>query len=112
MGVHLAVDDFGTGYSSLSYLSQFPIDSLKIDKSFVQEINSGCEDAPIISAVINMGRGLKQRVIAEGVETQDQLTFLQSRGCEEGQGFYFSCPVVAEGFAKLLETGITATVLN
>ena len=112
LGVHLAVDDFGTGYSSLSYLSQFRIDSLKIDKSFVQEINSGCEDAPIISAVINMGRGLKQRVIAEGVETQEQLTFLQSRGCEEGQGFYFSCPVVAEEFAKLLETGISATVLN
>jgi diguanylate cyclase (GGDEF)-like protein len=112
MGVHLAVDDFGTGYSSLSYLSQFPIDSLKIDKSFVQEINSGCEDAPIISAVINMGRGLKQRVIAEGVETQEQLAFLQSRGCEEGQGFYFGYPVVAEEFAKLLETGISATVLN
>jgi len=112
LGVHLAVDDFGTGYSSLSYLSQFPINSLKIDKSFVQRINSERDDAPIISAVINMGQSLKQRVIAEGVETLEQLAFLQSRGCEEGQGFYFSCPVVAEEFAKLLETGVSTTVLN
>jgi EAL domain-containing protein (putative c-di-GMP-specific phosphodiesterase class I) len=112
LGVHLAVDDFGTGYSSLSYLSQFPINSLKIDKSFVQRINSERDDAPIISAVINMGQSLKQRVIAEGVETLEQLAFLQSRGCEEGQGFYFSCPVVGEEFAKLLETGVSATVLN
>jgi len=112
LGVHLAVDDFGTGYSSLSYLSKFPINSLKIDKSFVQKINSERDDAPIISAVINMGQSLKQRVIAEGVETLEQLAFLQSRGCEEGQGFYFSCPVVAEEFAKLLETGVSTTVLN
>jgi diguanylate cyclase (GGDEF)-like protein/PAS domain S-box-containing protein len=112
LGVHLAVDDFGTGYSSLSYLSQFPINSLKIDKSFVQRINSERDDAPIISAVINMGQSLKQRVIAEGVETLEQLLFLQARGCEEGQGFYFSCPVVAEEFAKLLETHISTTVLN
>jgi diguanylate cyclase (GGDEF)-like protein/PAS domain S-box-containing protein len=112
LGVHLAVDDFGTGYSSLSYLSQFPIDSLKIDKSFVHGITSECNDAPIIRAVINMGRSLMQRVTAEGVETREQLAFLQSRGCEAGQGFYFSYPVVAEEFAKLLETGISATVLN
>jgi diguanylate cyclase (GGDEF)-like protein/PAS domain S-box-containing protein len=112
MGVHLAVDDFGTGYSSLSYLSQFPINSLKIDKSFVQGITSEHDDAPIIRAVISMGRSLKQRVIAEGVETLEQLAFLQSRDCDEGQGYYFSYPVGAEQFAKLLETGISATVLN
>jgi diguanylate cyclase (GGDEF)-like protein/PAS domain S-box-containing protein len=112
LGVHLAVDDFGTGYSSLSYLSQFPIDSLKIDKSFVHGITSECDDAPIIRAVINMGRSLMQRVTAEGVETREQLAFLQSRGCEGGQGFYFSYPLVAEEFAKLLETGVSATVLN
>jgi diguanylate cyclase (GGDEF)-like protein/PAS domain S-box-containing protein len=112
LGVHLAVDDFGTGYSSLSYLSQFPINSLKIDKSFVQRITSERDDAPIISAAINMGQSLRQRVIAEGVETQEQLAFLQSRGCEEGQGFYFSCPVVAEEFGKLLEAGMSATILN
>jgi diguanylate cyclase (GGDEF)-like protein/PAS domain S-box-containing protein len=112
MGVHLAVDDFGTGYSSLSYLSQFPINSLKIDKLFVQGITSERDDAPIISAVINMGRSLMQRVIAEGVETREQLAFLQSRGCDEGQGYYFSHPVVAEQFAKMLETGMSTTVLN
>jgi len=112
MGVQLAVDDFGTGYSSLSYLSQFPINSLKIDKSFVQAIKSEQTDAPIICAVINMGRGLMQRVVAEGVETREQLAFLQSRGCDEGQGYYFSRPLVAEQFAKLLETGLSATVLN
>jgi diguanylate cyclase (GGDEF)-like protein/PAS domain S-box-containing protein len=112
MGVLLAVDDFGTGYSSLSYLSQFPINSLKIDKSFVQGITSERDDAPIISAVINMGRSLMQQVIAEGVETREQLAFLQARDCDEGQGYYFSHPVVAEQFSKLLETGISATVLN
>jgi diguanylate cyclase (GGDEF)-like protein/PAS domain S-box-containing protein len=112
MGVHLAVDDFGTGYSSLSYLSQFPINSLKIDKSFMQGIISVRDDAPIICAVINMGRSLMKRVIAEGVETREQLAFLQSRDCDEGQGYYFSYPVVAEQFAKLLEAGISATVLN
>jgi diguanylate cyclase (GGDEF)-like protein/PAS domain S-box-containing protein len=112
MGVHLAVDDFGTGYSSLSYLSQFPINSLKIDKSFVQQITSEHHDAPIINAVINMGRSLRQRVTAEGVETREQLAFLQSQGCDEGQGYYFSYPVVAEQFAKLLETDISATLLS
>jgi EAL domain-containing protein (putative c-di-GMP-specific phosphodiesterase class I) len=112
LGVHLAVDDFGTGYSSLSYLSQFPINSLKIDKSFVQGITSARDEAPIISAMINMGRGLTQRVIAEGVETREQVAFLQSRDCDEGQGYYFSRPVVAKQFAKLLETGIPAAVLN
>ena len=112
MGVQLAVDDFGTGYSSLSYLSQFPINSLKIDRSFVQGITSERDDAPIISAVINMGRSLRQRVIAEGVETREQLAFLQSRGCDEAQGYYFSRPVAAEQFAKLLETGIPETALN
>jgi diguanylate cyclase (GGDEF)-like protein/PAS domain S-box-containing protein len=112
MGVYLSVDDFGTGYSSLSYLSQFPISSLKIDKSFVQRITSSRDDAPIICAVINMGRGLNHEVIAEGVETSEQLAFLQSQNCPEGQGYYFSHPLVAEKFAKLLETGISATVLN
>jgi diguanylate cyclase (GGDEF)-like protein len=112
MGVQLAVDDFGTGYSSLSYLSQFPISSLKIDQSFVQKIDSERDAAPIISTVIYMGRGLMRRVIAEGVETREQCAFLQSRGCDEGQGYYFSHPVLAKEFAKLLESGISETVLN
>jgi diguanylate cyclase (GGDEF)-like protein/PAS domain S-box-containing protein len=103
MGVTFAVDDFGTGYSSLSYLRRFPIDALKLDRSFVQEITTA-DNAIIISAVINMGKSLKQRVIAEGVETADQLRFLQAHGCDEGQGYYFSRPIVPQQFAKLLES--------
>jgi diguanylate cyclase (GGDEF)-like protein/PAS domain S-box-containing protein len=112
MGVQLAVDDFGTGYSSLSYLRRFPIDALKIDRSFVREITSNPDDATIVSAVISMGRSLKQRVIAEGVETREQLAFLQNQKCAEGQGYYFSRPVAPKKFARLLETGISKTVLS
>lgn len=110
MGVQLTVDDFGTGYSSLSYLRRFPIDALKIDRSFVREITSNTDDATIVSAVISMGKSLKQRVIAEGVETQEQLAFLRAQECPEGQGYYFSRPVFAKDFAKLLETGISQLV--
>jgi diguanylate cyclase (GGDEF)-like protein/PAS domain S-box-containing protein len=105
MGVRLAVDDFGTGYSSLSYLRQFPISTLKIDRSFVHEITVNTEDASIVGAMISMGKTLKQRIIAEGVETREQLAFLQDRFCCEGQGYYFSLPLVAEKFGQLLETG-------
>jgi EAL domain-containing protein (putative c-di-GMP-specific phosphodiesterase class I) len=102
MGVLLAVDDFGTGYSSLSYLRQFPIDSLKIDQSFVHDSTNDPDDAAIVSALINLGSSLRQRVIAEGVETQEQVAFLKTRFCHEGQGYYFGRPVVAEEFAELL----------
>jgi diguanylate cyclase (GGDEF)-like protein/PAS domain S-box-containing protein len=105
LGVQLAIDDFGTGWSSLSYLKHFPIDVLKVDKSFVQEITAGSNSALIVSAVISMGKSLKQRVIAEGVETGDQLAFLQAEGCGEGQGYFFSRPLVARQFAGVLETG-------
>jgi diguanylate cyclase (GGDEF)-like protein len=111
IGVRLAVDDFGTGYSSLSYLTRFPVDALKLDQSFVRDITS-TDDAIVIRAVISMGKSLKHTVIAEGVETPEQLAFLQAHGCEEGQGYYFSRPVVAQQFAKLLSTGISATVWN
>jgi diguanylate cyclase (GGDEF)-like protein len=104
LGVQIAVDDFGTGYSSLSYLRQFSINTLKIDQSFVQDINGEAGDA-IVSAVIAMGLSLKQRVVAEGIETREQLAFLQSRNCVEGQGYYFSQPVVAEECAELLTAG-------
>jgi len=110
IGVRLAVDDFGTGYSSLSYLTRFPIDALKLDQSFLPDIIAGSDDAIVVSAVVAMGKSLKHRVIAEGVETIEQLAFLQAHGCDEGQGYYFSRPVVAKQFAKLLETGISATV--
>jgi EAL domain-containing protein (putative c-di-GMP-specific phosphodiesterase class I) len=102
MGVLLAVDDFGTGYSSLSYLRQFPIDSLKIDQSFVHDSTNDPDDAAIVSALIDLGSNLRQRVIAEGVETQEQVAFLKTRFCHEGQGYYFGRPVVAEEFTQLL----------
>jgi diguanylate cyclase (GGDEF)-like protein/PAS domain S-box-containing protein len=110
LGVQLAIDDFGTGWSSLSYLRHFPIDTLKIDKSFVQEITSASKVSPIVSAVISMGKSLKHRVIAEGVETCDQLAFLQAEDCGEGQGYYFSRPMVAQQFARVLEAGMTGVV--
>ena len=112
MGVQLAVDDFGTGYSSLSYLHLFPIDVLKIDGSFVHDIDSANGNGIIVSAVIAMGTSLKQRVIAEGVEKQGQLAFLKAQHCEEGQGYFFSRPLVAEEFATLLATGIPEAAFN
>jgi diguanylate cyclase (GGDEF)-like protein/PAS domain S-box-containing protein len=106
MGLQLAVDDFGTGHSSLSYLNQFPIDVLKIDRSFVHNITSDDGNGIIASAVIGMGNNLKQRVVAEGVEEQEQLTFLKEHSCDEGQGYLFSRPLAAEQFATLLATGL------
>ena len=105
-GAQIAVDDFGTGYSSLSYLRKFPINALKIDQSFVRQITSTPDDTTIVTAVISMGRSLKLRVVAEGVETQEELTFLRARLCDEAQGYYFSRPVRPEQFAKLLKSGI------
>jgi diguanylate cyclase (GGDEF)-like protein/PAS domain S-box-containing protein len=111
IGVRLAVDDFGTGYSSLSYLTRFPIDALKLDQSFVRNIYVNKNDAIVARTIITMGQSLKLTVIAEGVETKEQLAFLQAAGCDEAQGYYFSRPVPAEQFARLLEAGVPATVL-
>jgi diguanylate cyclase (GGDEF)-like protein/PAS domain S-box-containing protein len=102
MGVLLAIDDFGTGYSSLNYLRQLPIDALKIDRTFVHASTTNSDDAAIVSAVIGLGRSLRRRVIAEGVETREQLAFLKTQFCDEGQGNYFGGPVVAEKFGELL----------
>jgi EAL domain-containing protein (putative c-di-GMP-specific phosphodiesterase class I) len=110
MGVQVAIDDFGTGYSSLSYLRKFPIDTLKIDQSFVRQITSAPDDTTIVTAVISMGRALHLRVIAEGVETKDELAFLQAHECHEAQGYYFSRPVPPEEFAKLLKSGLAELI--
>lgn len=105
MGVQLAVDHFGAGCSSLSYLHQFSIDILKIAPSFVQNIGRSNDDSIIVSAVIAMGASLKQGVIAEGVEKQEQLDFLKIQHCAEGQGYFFCRPMIAEQFTQLLATG-------
>jgi EAL domain-containing protein (putative c-di-GMP-specific phosphodiesterase class I) len=102
LGVQLAVDDFGTGYSSFSYLRKFPLDSLKVDRSFINEISTGSDNATILSALINIGKSLKHRVVAEGVETKQQLDFLQKQDCSEGQGYFFSHPVTPDKFAEYL----------
>ena len=105
MRLKLSVDDFGTGYSSLSYLKRFPIDKLKIDQSFVHDIDVDSDDAVIVSTIINMARTLKLKVIAEGVETAEQLSFLKHQGCDEIQGYYFSKPVPPEKISRLLASG-------
>src|ERR1700691_1698256 len=110
MGVRLAIDDFGTGYSSFTYLRRFPVDALKLHQSFVQEITSDPGDATIVSAMINIGKSLNQRVIAEGVETHEQLSFLRQHGCTEGQGYYFGRPVAPNDLAKLYAAATTAGV--
>jgi diguanylate cyclase (GGDEF)-like protein/PAS domain S-box-containing protein len=114
LGVTLALDDFGTGYSSLSHLRRFPIDTLKIDRSFVRDIATDADDASIVSAVISMGESLHMRVVAEGVETRDQFVFLQEHSCPEAQGYYFSRPVVAAQLARLLggNQAETAVAMN
>jgi EAL domain-containing protein (putative c-di-GMP-specific phosphodiesterase class I) len=102
MGVRIAIDDFGTGYSSLSYLKRLPVDVVKIDKSFVSGVTDSRDDAAIVEAIIAMARSLRLTVVAEGVETIEQLKFLQMNDCDEIQGFYFSRPLPVEQFEKLL----------
>lgn len=105
LGVALSLDDFGTGYSSLSYLKRFPIDTLKIDRSFIINIPEDGNDCAIAGAIVSMAKQLKHAVIAEGVESEDQLTFLRSLGCDEIQGYLFSAPVMAEKFETMVREG-------
>jgi EAL domain-containing protein (putative c-di-GMP-specific phosphodiesterase class I) len=102
LGVKISVDDFGTGYSSLSYLSRMPIDCLKIDQSFVSRLGSNERDKQIVQAVISLSHALGMRVIAEGVETAEQLDFLLAMSCDEAQGYYFSRPVPPDELGKKL----------
>jgi len=101
LGVMVVIDDFGTGYSSLSYLTRFPIDKIKIDRSFVRGLTTDTADAAIVNAIIAMAHSLNVRVIAEGVESEAQHAFLRERGCDEAQGFYYSAAIPIEGFTAL-----------
>jgi diguanylate cyclase (GGDEF)-like protein len=103
MGVHISIDDFGTGYSSLSYLRRFPLDKLKIDRSFVRDLMQNPDDVSIVRAIISLAHSLRLRVVAEGVETADQLTFLTELGCDQYQGFYCSPAVPPDDFVALLQ---------
>jgi EAL domain-containing protein (putative c-di-GMP-specific phosphodiesterase class I) len=107
LGIGLAIDDFGTGYSSLSYLKRFPVDRLKIDRSFVSDIGVSGDDETITSAIIALAHSLKLQVIAEGVETSAQLDFLKERACDEMQGYYFSRPIPRDEIPGLLQGGTT-----
>lgn len=110
MGIHLSIDDFGTGYSSLSYLKTFPIHTLKIDRSFTRNIYADPKDASLVETIISMAHNLDLTVIAEGVETQEQLQFLQDKQCNEAQGYFFSRPISASAMEAVLQGESTAEV--
>ncbi|MEH2085115.1 MAG: EAL domain-containing protein [Nostoc sp.] len=103
LGIWLALDDFGTGYSSLNYLKRFPVNMLKIDRSFVQDVISNSDSAAVTNAIIALAKSLRLNITAEGVETQEQLDYLKMLGCNEGQGYYFSCPVPADLITPMLQ---------
>jgi EAL domain-containing protein (putative c-di-GMP-specific phosphodiesterase class I) len=112
MGINILIDDFGTGFSSLASLKRLPIDALKIDKSFVREATSDPDDAALVMAIITLAHNLRLKVVAEGVETEDQLRFLQLLRCDEIQGYFFSKPLPAERLAAVFEPQINADYTN
>jgi EAL domain-containing protein (putative c-di-GMP-specific phosphodiesterase class I) len=105
MDLRISIDDFGTGYSSLSYLKRFPIDVLKIDQSFVRDIPGDADDAAIASTIITMAHSLGLKVVAEGVETREQLNFMREHGCDSMQGYFLSKPLPVEQFESFLNSG-------
>ena len=104
MGLHLSIDDFGTGYSSLNYLKRFPIHTLKIDQSFIRNLDASFEDAAIVKSIITLAHSLRLSVVAEGVETKEQFDYLDNLGCDEIQGYLFSPPISADEFSKILSS--------
>jgi EAL domain-containing protein (putative c-di-GMP-specific phosphodiesterase class I) len=114
IGVKASIDDFGTGFSSLGFLKQFPINTIKIDKSFVRDISSNADSLAIIEAIIAMAHSLNMKVVAEGVETKEQLAFLKSHNCDEVQGYFYSPPVPDSDFSRLLEKELSgvAGIIN
>ena len=112
LGIRLAVDDFGTGYSSMAYLSALPIDTLKIDRSFVSKMCEHSEDAAIVHAIVSLAKTLNLRITSEGIETHEQLHHLCALGSDQGQGYYFSPPVPAEALCALLDVHEFATLTH
>jgi EAL domain-containing protein (putative c-di-GMP-specific phosphodiesterase class I) len=109
MGVAVSVDDFGTGYSSMSCLHRFPLDKLKIDRSFISALTSSSEAAAVVQGIICLAHGLRLKVIAEGVETLEQMQFLRSYGCDQLQGFYLSPPLPAPAYEELVRAELEST---
>jgi EAL domain-containing protein (putative c-di-GMP-specific phosphodiesterase class I) len=109
-GLALSLDDFGTGYSSLAYLKKFPISTLKIDRSFVIGVPGDDNDCAIARAIVTMGQQLRQEIVAEGVETIEQMAFLRDLGCDQLQGFLFSPPVAADDFAQMIRDGLKLSI--
>ena len=102
IGIKLAIDDFGTGYSSLSYLKKFPVHKLKIDRAFIKDVTTDKDDATIARSIIHLGQAMNLEIIAEGVETEEQLNFLREEGCEQVQGFLFAKPMTGTALIEWL----------